>query len=176
MASTLELSRIRAPSHRHAAPCGPWPWVDLDDEIQPASLQAPGNVPKCPHPTGQCVGCWAGYPQCLFPNWTAAQVLQSKMFSHPAKSDLCVIYRVEVTDDGKCYDPGSLRAQGEDGFWKLLQDSVGTFPSAFLKVLMRTFRDAQRMFVFEPCSSNTFQCQCCRCWGSSHSMSTLTSY
>ena len=29
--NSKELYRVPHPSHRHAAPSAPWPWVDMDD-------------------------------------------------------------------------------------------------------------------------------------------------
>lgn len=76
-----DLPRAPAPSHRHAAPSGPWPWVDLDDSIDQVSAPLiemqfllfilaekeqldtpmPPVPPPCPHI--DCNRCWAGYPQ-----------------------------------------------------------------------------------------------------------------
>ena len=123
---SFQFARVRAPSHRHAAPCGPWPWINLEDDIQ-ESMEAPGDPHQCPHPAGQCVGCWIKYPQSLFPNWTSAQVGRSKMKLITNKTEECVIHRVEVTNDATFYDPGSLRAHGDTEFWQILQDSVGSF-------------------------------------------------
>ncbi|KAF8516401.1 hypothetical protein JB92DRAFT_2810383 [Gautieria morchelliformis] len=120
----VRLSRIQAPSHRHAAPCGPWPWMDLRDDIEPASLQLSSEPHQCPHPTGQCEGCWAGYPQSLFPNWTKDQVARSRMKQPTTQSARCVIRRVEVKDGGEFCDPGSQRAPDNEEFWRILQESV----------------------------------------------------
>jgi hypothetical protein len=119
---------MRTPSHRHAAPCGPWPWMNLDDHIHPSSAQAAGEIYKCPHEEGHCVGCWDKYPQSLFPNWTPSQVERSKMkLSIPTKSDKCVIHRVQVTNDGKFHNPGSQSAKDDETFWRILQQSASNF-------------------------------------------------
>lgn len=126
MVTILPRPRIRAPSHRHAAPCGPWPWINLDDEI-PSLVQASAEPHRCPHPAGQCEGCWALYPQSLFPNWTPEQVDRSRMKSLTTATENCAIHRVEVSNSGKFHDPGSQRARGDDEFWRILQESVSSF-------------------------------------------------
>ena len=119
-----QSKRVRLPSHRHAAPCGPWPWINIDDEI-PLFQEASRKPHQCPHPVGKCEGCWALYPQSLFPNWTPGQVERSRMKSiFTAATQNCLIHRVEVADDGTFYDPGSLRASGDEEFWKILQESA----------------------------------------------------
>ncbi|KAF8892905.1 hypothetical protein BD779DRAFT_1467977 [Infundibulicybe gibba] len=51
-------THIPAPSHRYAAPSAPWPWVDLEDEVDPVQLNTPlpPVPPLCDHET--CGGCW----------------------------------------------------------------------------------------------------------------------
>ena len=125
MVTKRHATRIRAPAHRHAAPCGPWPWINLDDDAS-TLLQTSADPHQSPHLAGERKeSCqWAGYPQSLFPNWTPRQVDRSRMKSLPGTTENCVIHRVEVTNDGTFYIPASQRAKGDDEFWKLLQESV----------------------------------------------------
>jgi hypothetical protein len=119
--------RIPPPSHRHAAPSAPWPWVDIEDgacsterystitlmtflaEVDPVQLECPlpPIPPPCDHKT--CGGCWTGYPQSLFPNWTPRQVEKSKIRSAVTdyRRDIpCKIYHVDVGEDGFFRDAG----------------------------------------------------------------------
>ncbi|KAG2007277.1 hypothetical protein CC2G_014982 [Coprinopsis cinerea AmutBmut pab1-1] len=114
-------SRIAPPSHRHAAPSAPWPWVDIGDEVDQAQLanEAPPIPPKCDHNDCQC---WTGYPQSRFPNWTEAQVKKSKIWDaiHKYRKDLeCTIYRCDVDVNGIFRDAGSVHAveRHEDYTW-----------------------------------------------------------
>lgn len=105
--------QIPPPSHRHAAPSAPWPWVDIDDEVDPVQLESPlpPIPPPCDHKT--CGGCWAGYPQSLFPNWTPRQVEKSKIQSAITdyRRDIpCKIYHVDVGEDGFFKDAGVVLA------------------------------------------------------------------
>lgn len=43
-----------------------------------------------------------------------------------ARSDRCIIHRVEVTNDGKFHDPGRHSAKKDEEFWKILQESVSS--------------------------------------------------
>ncbi|KAF8584987.1 hypothetical protein K439DRAFT_1633120 [Ramaria rubella] len=112
-------------SHRHASPSGPWPFLDITDDIRLSNLNlsnpATTEPLQCPHPVGQCEGCWAAYPQSVFPNWTPFQVERSKMMLIPPKSDGCIIHRVDVDDNGNFSDPGSQFPKDEAAFWNEMQ-------------------------------------------------------
>lgn len=113
--------RVPAPSHRHAAPSGPWPWQDLDDSI-PASESTGGcaiqshKEPGSPH--------WTDYPECLFPNWKADQVAKSKMKTILAGSEESVVYHVDVGSDGRFSDQGSHEVQDERQFEQVMAETV----------------------------------------------------
>ena len=117
------LNRVPLPSHRHAAPSAPWPWVDLEDgtwqdhcstqhycllhsglDVDREQLENPAPpIPAfCLH-DASCNNCWTGYPQSRFPNWTYGQVVKSKI--HRAinsydKSKPCQLHRVDVDSNG----------------------------------------------------------------------------
>ncbi|OJA14996.1 hypothetical protein AZE42_07806 [Rhizopogon vesiculosus] len=93
-----------APIYRHAAPSGPWPWMDLESEdmmtleTEPVSSQmqlAEGNYQ------------WRGYPQSLFGNWVTERVKRCKMVDNCSKDSLekCRIYYVDVLENGKFKPP-----------------------------------------------------------------------
>jgi hypothetical protein len=132
-----DKGRIPHPSHRHASPSAPWPWVDLEDgehpivvnstifslillpEVDPQQLECglPPIPELCDHKS--CAsdgkeGCWKGYPQSRFPNWTKRQVLKSKIYGgikeYP-KDRACTLYRVDVDKDGFFTNPGPLVAE-----------------------------------------------------------------
>ncbi|KAJ7031642.1 hypothetical protein C8F04DRAFT_1110130 [Mycena alexandri] len=106
-----EAPRRPAPSHRHAGPSAPWPWINLHDEIDPLQLASPAQpVPEpCDHTS--CDGCWQGYPQSRFPNWTPSQVRRSRI--HKAITDYTnaepsIIHYVDVDSNGFFTDSGKL--------------------------------------------------------------------
>lgn len=80
--------RTPVPTHRHAAPSGPWPWIDFDSD---------SNVlPPIPE---EVDGTWKGYPQNLFGNWTPDKVDRSKML-RSCSQGTSNIFRVDVLDGG----------------------------------------------------------------------------
>ncbi|PPQ80936.1 hypothetical protein CVT26_014746 [Gymnopilus dilepis] len=128
-------------SRRHAAPSAPWPWVDLEDgayvlrnpiglfsanlalaEIDRERLDCllPPIPPLCDHK--DCGGCWKGYPQSRFPNWTKQQVIKSGLYSaiwDYAKDRNCLCHRVAVDSNGLFTNPGTIIARHgeEDTIW-----------------------------------------------------------
>ncbi|KAF9011850.1 hypothetical protein BDQ17DRAFT_1405449 [Cyathus striatus] len=108
----LHNSPIPIPSHRHAAPSAPWPWVDISDEVDQTQLDTDlPPVPKdCDHST--CNGvCWMDYPKSRFPNWTERQVRKSKIWDAVHCYDTakkCTIYHVDVNDKGIFTNADSL--------------------------------------------------------------------
>ncbi|KAG6328787.1 hypothetical protein ID866_10302 [Astraeus odoratus] len=108
--------------YRHAAPSAPWPWMDFDmDDSAVEPLFPPGGLLS---PEEE----WRKYPQNLFGNWTPDQVRRSKMLAICSDSQRCMVYRVDVRNDGTfdkaagkwartiTADPTSITA-----FWQELQ-------------------------------------------------------
>ncbi|KAF9530553.1 hypothetical protein CPB83DRAFT_850531 [Crepidotus variabilis] len=121
-----DLSRVPQPMHRHAAPSAPWPWVDLDDDVDRQQLDNPDAPipPLCDHGSN-CNRCWTGYPQSRFPNWTYRQVVKSKI--HRALTEYntskdCTCYRVDVDTNGRFTNAGNVVAEHDkdDEFWESL--------------------------------------------------------
>ncbi|KAG1727015.1 hypothetical protein EDB19DRAFT_1751139 [Suillus lakei] len=85
-----------APIYRHAAPSGPWPWMDLESDI----ILETGPVPPPRQPMEQWK--WRGYPQNLFGNWVADRIARSKMVENCSKEprEKCKIYYVDVLESG----------------------------------------------------------------------------
>ncbi|KAG6331202.1 hypothetical protein ID866_7885 [Astraeus odoratus] len=83
--------RTPAPTYRHAAPSGPWPWMDFDADFP--GFDVPTSTP------GETESTWKGYPQNIFRNWTPDQVGRSKMLSS-CSSSVCMVSVVDVLDDG----------------------------------------------------------------------------
>ncbi|KAF8062242.1 hypothetical protein FPV67DRAFT_1563640 [Lyophyllum atratum] len=109
--------RLPTPSHRHSAPSAPWPWIDIHDEIDAVQLESelPPVPPLCDHTN--CDGCWMGYPQSRFPNWTPSQVERSKIADAIAnydRSNPCIIYHVDVNSQGLFTDAGEIVAEDND--------------------------------------------------------------
>lgn len=120
-------NRIAAPSHRHAAPSAPWPWVDIQDDGESKKFtmysffhisaqevdrrQLESSKPPVPSPCDHqaCNNCWKDYPQSLFPNWTAAQVKKSKIkiaINDYQRDVACIMHHFDVDDDGYFRDAG----------------------------------------------------------------------
>ncbi|KAI3608815.1 hypothetical protein WG66_003813 [Moniliophthora roreri] len=113
------------PSHRHSGPSAPWPWINLHDEIDATQLASPlPPIPElCKHE--DCGGCWIGYPQSRFPNWTPSQVRRSRI--HKAITEYrheipCKIYSVNVDTKGYFTDAGEqlVSAENQDEYWDFL--------------------------------------------------------
>ncbi|KAL0959095.1 hypothetical protein HGRIS_014393 [Hohenbuehelia grisea] len=118
---------VPQPSHRHAAPSAPWPWLDLDSRVEPTQVDG-SSQPKweCPHPRGECVDCWRRYPQSLYPNWTPEQQKRSKVSKLLAKRDSkeqCLVYRLDVSIYGMFHPLETLvvNEETQDPVWKLMQ-------------------------------------------------------
>jgi hypothetical protein len=107
----MRFRRIPQPSYRHAAPSGPWPWVDecdladsLDELNELESRPTPVEpIPLVPCGHINCDDCpqWNKYPQSQFGNWTPKPVAKCKiaevvLYQHST----CVIRYVDVKDSG----------------------------------------------------------------------------
>ncbi|KDQ62116.1 hypothetical protein JAAARDRAFT_449616 [Jaapia argillacea MUCL 33604] len=107
--------RIPAPRHRHAAPSGPWPWMDLRSDF--FQLAQP--------PQAQPVDTsWPGYPQNLFPNWTPDQTRRGKITGPlgPPQTGVSSIYKVDVLLDGSFSDHEQFWVKDNDEhFWEDMQ-------------------------------------------------------
>ncbi|KAH7921422.1 hypothetical protein BV22DRAFT_1132288 [Leucogyrophana mollusca] len=101
-----------APRYRHAAPSGPWPWMDFSVDL--------AEIP----PASPIDRSWKGYPQNIFGNWTPDQVDRSEMLTRCSTCGKCMIYNVYVNQDGKFADPQahSVQKDDEEEFWNLLQE------------------------------------------------------
>ncbi|KAG1817367.1 hypothetical protein EV424DRAFT_1540458 [Suillus variegatus] len=85
-----------APIYRHAAPSGPWPWMDLESDTK---LE---TEPASPARESAEQVKWRGYPQSLFGNWVADRVSRCKMVENCSKDprEKCRIYYVDVLETG----------------------------------------------------------------------------
>ncbi|KAF9045252.1 hypothetical protein BJ165DRAFT_1346493 [Panaeolus papilionaceus] len=120
----VNSSKAPHPSHRHAAPSAPWPWVDLEDEVDKKQLDtaAPPIPPKCLH-GDDCNRCWTGYPQSRFPNWTPRQVRKSKIeeaIRDYNRNEQCILYRVDVDDNGYFSNVAPIEVDDNDAFSETL--------------------------------------------------------
>ncbi|KIK44700.1 hypothetical protein CY34DRAFT_10847 [Suillus luteus UH-Slu-Lm8-n1] len=108
---------IPPPIYRHAAPSGPWPWVDFNTDF--SASEPPFNEGDYE---------WSGYPQKLFGNWTSIPVARSQMLKQCASKGSCIIYGIDVTNDGKfnARKPGLERikvsTEDETEFWSKLKE------------------------------------------------------
>ncbi|KIK80758.1 hypothetical protein PAXRUDRAFT_833344 [Paxillus rubicundulus Ve08.2h10] len=81
------------PVYRHAAPSGPWPWMDFDEDFPVVGSTSHGTTDLDTH-------SWKGYPQNLFPNWTERQVKRCRMLTACPDGNTCHIFKVDVFHDG----------------------------------------------------------------------------
>ncbi|KAF8194202.1 hypothetical protein BJ912DRAFT_901347, partial [Pholiota molesta] len=130
-----ETKRIAPPSHRHAAPSAPWPWVDIangtcfSSNRSCATFVSPLPSPEpCTHK--DCKGCWRGYPQSLYPNWTPSQIRKSQIaqaISDYRRDISCVIHQVDVTEEGLFHVPHPGEIISTDNIvndtWEQLKDA-----------------------------------------------------
>ncbi|KAG2357380.1 hypothetical protein BDR07DRAFT_1463573 [Suillus spraguei] len=110
----LRPPTVPAPPYRHAAPSGPWPWMDFDvDSTTSTTVIEPS---------------WRGYPQSQFGNWTPDQVRRSKMLEKCLVNKTSTVYWMDVRDDG-IFARSNMGGKGdtmvvgpgqEDGFWDML--------------------------------------------------------
>ena len=93
---------VPLPSHRHATPSGPWPWMDLESE----ETNRPPRILPCQHENCDTCPQWLGYPQSHFPNWTPDQVLRCKIL--PAITERqhdCKIYHIDIRNERGKFAP-----------------------------------------------------------------------
>ncbi|KAH0579219.1 hypothetical protein H2248_003369 [Termitomyces sp. 'cryptogamus'] len=120
--------RIPAPSHRHAAPSGPWPFLDLNDPIN--SEQLDDHRPAlptqlCEHINpANCRRCWSDYPQSHFPNWTRDQQKRSRIsrIIEKKKDETCTIHYVDVDENGEFAMSNSVQvsSRSKDSHWEFM--------------------------------------------------------
>ena len=129
-------NRIAPPSHRHAAPSDPFPWLDIQDDgeynyfffalyfsIHPQFLRQVNldykqfqiTEPPAPYVCDHqdCNDCWKRYPQSLFPNWTPAQLKKSKLtiaIKYYRRDVACIIHYVDLDHNGYFIDAGKYVA------------------------------------------------------------------
>ncbi|KAJ7025538.1 hypothetical protein C8F04DRAFT_1126223 [Mycena alexandri] len=111
--------RIPQPSHRHGAPSGPWPFLDLDSEIDPDLLANPKRKPTTEQEH------WSKYPQSLYPNWHALQQQKAgitKVVNHVSREH-CTIHPVDVREDGTFtrQEDEVITADNTTQYWEGLQ-------------------------------------------------------
>ncbi|KAG2347002.1 hypothetical protein BDR05DRAFT_706999 [Suillus weaverae] len=116
--SDMQRCSIPVPVYRHAAPSGPWPWVDFNTDLSSSEPL----FRKGEHE-------WRGYPQELFGNWSPIPVARSEMLTQCARTvKPCVVYGMDVTNDGqfKTREPGLHRIEVSEEkineFWSKLQE------------------------------------------------------
>ncbi|KAF7368936.1 hypothetical protein MVEN_00219800 [Mycena venus] len=113
------LPRIPQPSHRHGAPSGPWPFLDLDSEIDPDLLANPRRQPTAEQQH------WSKYPQSLYPNWTPAQQMKSgitKIVEHVRER--CTVHVVHVRETGifSREEDVVVTEDNREEYWKKLHE------------------------------------------------------
>ena len=113
-------------------PTGPWPFIDIDDEVP--NSESSNRIPEPPLSAGPCKHfnrtsqqiCWCRYPQSLFPNWTPQQQKKSgitKVIETLGKSSL---YYLDVMQDGAFVNAGvrEVGVRNQHEHWAAIQGGV----------------------------------------------------
>ena len=122
--SSLSLPTDTPPlRYRHAAPSGPWPWMDFK-HIDATTPATDGSVDES----------WRGYPQNKFGNWTRDRVQRSEMLIKCSKNRSSTIYLMDVFKNGQFIklnmghgntnDPCMVSPENEGLFWEKLHQEV----------------------------------------------------
>ncbi|KAG7440527.1 uncharacterized protein BT62DRAFT_923955 [Guyanagaster necrorhizus] len=139
--------------NRHGTPSGPWPFIDLNDPIDPEQLSTAVAPRRQTHgseteyPFNNEADNWRLYPQSLFPNWTRGQQKKSGIrdIIHPRRGNqgrhvrpmlglsACIIYRLNILKEGRFHaktsrEPGWVVRGDTDSincFWEALTKPVG---------------------------------------------------
>ncbi|KIJ63967.1 hypothetical protein HYDPIDRAFT_175727 [Hydnomerulius pinastri MD-312] len=106
-------------SYRHAAPSGPWPWMDFDSNptlVQPPRAESPID------------STWRDYPHNLFRHWTSDQIKRSKIMSGCCQVGTCSVHKVDVLSSGIFDDMNHdqsyvVSSETADEFWNILLES-----------------------------------------------------
>ncbi|KDR73117.1 hypothetical protein GALMADRAFT_142267 [Galerina marginata CBS 339.88] len=114
--------RVPPPSHRHGAPSGPWPFLDIDDEVDPDRIADPNShLPLSATPCSHLQTtsppqdfCWCKYPQSLYPNWTRRQQKKSRIAKvvdrdkdgRGNSTGESILRYLDVMEDGRFVDTG----------------------------------------------------------------------
>ncbi|KAF9473382.1 hypothetical protein BDN70DRAFT_867464 [Pholiota conissans] len=123
-------TKVPTPRHRHAAPSAPWPFVDIEDEVDPNRIEDPDShlvlsAAACDHKqTPEQEVCWCKYPQSLYPNWTPRQQKKAKLTKVLEKRmERCTVHYLDVNKDGTFVDAGKREVNDRtvDSHWKAIQ-------------------------------------------------------
>ncbi|KAF8908206.1 hypothetical protein CPB84DRAFT_1813404 [Gymnopilus junonius] len=119
-------------SYFYVRTLGPWPFLDLGDEVDPARIEDPdSHLPMSASPCEHAQArnqefCWCKYPQALYPNWTPRQQKKSGIsrIVESRKSDTCTLYYLDVMEDGIFRNPGerNVNDRTQDKQWLAIQE------------------------------------------------------
>jgi hypothetical protein len=155
---------VPLPSHRHATPSGPWPWMDLESE----ETNLPQQRRACAHENCDICPQFLGYPQSHFPNWTPDQVLRCRITPRiTERQHDCKIYHVDVTNNQGKFAPCDRRGfqvttgTNERELWNWLQTSVR---NDLLCLFLHSLGISRGLLdcVFVLFLSRIYQARCCR--------------
>jgi hypothetical protein len=131
-------------------------------------VQLSSPLPPIPEPCTHkdCKGCWRGYPQSLYPNWTPSQIRKSQIaqaISDYRRDISCVIHQVDVTEEGLFHVPHPGKIISTDNIvndtWEQLEDAqvsmVTCVDALFLRAKPIPVLRRPRITVYESYSSKT---------------------
>lgn len=133
----------------HGTPSGPWPFLEIDDEVDHSQLLAPQSRQQDDEQTHE----WPRYPQSLFPNWTFSQQKKSGIARvirrQGSAAKPCSVYKLDIREDGTFHSGGAPQnvgqSEGKDEFWNSLHEKVCFFASLNINLQC----SLHMMFVFE---------------------------
>lgn len=114
--------RIPRASYRHASPSGPWPWVDLVEDVDDGE-RSNSSPPLDANE-------WGRYPRNLFPNWNHARVTRSGLnkIIYPTNGQgtqpsECRIHHIDIDTEGHFSESRQniVTAGNQQMFWELMQ-------------------------------------------------------
>ncbi|KDQ18346.1 hypothetical protein BOTBODRAFT_104166 [Botryobasidium botryosum FD-172 SS1] len=123
-------------SYRHAAPAGPWPFIDnLADQTSEAEANSKlaAHIGICHHNPSPCKECknWTAYPQKQFKNWTRNPTKKSGIWCAVQGWDLVesTVYTVNVMNSGSfdaSVKPFLVTNKNKKTFWDELKADRGS--------------------------------------------------
>ncbi|KAF9261068.1 hypothetical protein L218DRAFT_931294 [Marasmius fiardii PR-910] len=130
------------PSHRHATPSGPWPFLDVSDKIDRQRLLRPPPQPQIDNDDDpdeeepSLTREWTGYPQAQYANWTEFQQEKSGIAGiiKRKSSAECRVFKVDVSNDGTFHNCEEMAVNLDEGSMDNFWDGIQRKPAPQVRV------------------------------------------